>query len=303
MPLTKFICPLERIEVDFDHFEHCTAKKGRPAFPPWLANAIAIKEQSDVRHKTLDLTATRTFGCPRQVYIETQWDFSLDPSKLALRARGSAMHEIAEKYWNKEYWMTEKSDPIRMTIDGVFAGYKVSMLCDVLRRDMKEIVDMKFSMDFSVKWRDKSPNAKMEHALQLNLARHLLAQQDWATKEGYDPDDVTLTIWDHAIGYDSGPKALHAPHMSEDQMLAKVPFGGKYTVGQILEIYEWMQDEHMKMKDEGGGDEAKDRLAASLPLVGLEMMRGSKCTKYCDVEKKCSALVSKYGEPEVEFDG
>ncbi len=301
MPNTKFICPLERIEVPFDHFEHCRAKKGRPAFPPWMAKLHAEKQANDVRHSTLDLTATRTMGCPRQTFLEVKFDHAIDPNKLALRLRGTAMHEIAEKYWDKEYWYTEKSDPIRMTIDGEFGGYKVSMLCDVLRRDLKEIVDMKFPMDFSVRYRKDF--AKKEAQVQLNLARILLGQQTWAVDQGYDPDDVLLTIWDHAIGYDAGPKSLSAAHMTEAQMLATRPFGGSYTIQQILEVHAWMKSTQEDNETKGNDTtEDRERLAAALPLVGLEMMNNKKCPQYCDMEKRCTGLVAKYGEPEVEFD-
>ena len=297
MGCTKFICPIERIEVPFDHFESCRAKKGRPAFPPWMAKLHAEKTLHDVRHSTLDLTATRTMGCPRQVFLEVKYDFALDPTKLALRLRGTASHEVAEKYWDKEYWYTEKSDPVRMTIDGVFGGHQVSMLCDVLRRDLKEIVDMKFPMDFQIKYR--KDQAKLEACIQLNLARLLLGQQDWAVKEGYDPDDVLLTIWDHAIGYDAGPKALPSPHMTEERMLGTRPFGGEYTMAQIMEISAFAK----KHASSDMSDDDRDKLASSLPLVGVGQMRGSKCTKYCDREKKCLELVRTYGEPEVTFEG
>lgn len=301
MPTTKFKCPLERIEVEFDHFESCTARKGRPAFPPWMAKLHATKQANDVRHSTLDLTATRTMGCPRQTYLEVMFEHVIDPAKLALRLRGTAMHEIAEKYWDKEYWLTEKSDPVRMTIPGTLGGYTVSMLCDVLRKDLKEIVDMKFPMDFSVRYRKDT--AKLEASIQLNLARLFLGEQEWAKGEGYDPDDVLLTIWDHAIGYDAGPVALAAPHMTEDRILGSRPFGGEFTVGQILEVHAWMHAQQLK-NEEAGKDtvEARERLAASLPLVGVTMMNNKKCPQYCDMEKMCSELVRKYGEPDVEFD-
>ena len=270
MPTTKFKCPLERIEVEFDHFETCTARKGRPAFPPWMAKLHAEKQRDDIRHSTLDLTATRTMGCPRQTYLEVMFEHVIDPAKLALRLRGTAMHEIAEKYWDKKYWITEHSDPVRMTIPGTLGGCKVSMLCVVLRKDLKEIVDMKFPMDFSVRYRKDT--AKLEAQIQLNLARLFLGQQEWAEEAGYDVDDVLLTIWDHAIGYDAGPVALTAAHMTEDRILSSRPFGGEYTVGQILEVHVWMQEEQAKNERAGkDSTEARERLAASL---GQSVRRG-----------------------------
>jgi hypothetical protein len=167
--------------------------KGRPAFLPWMAKQIYEQVIGDVRHATLDLTATRCMGCPRQEYIQNKFEYVLDPTKQALRVRGTINHKGAQECLDEEYWYTELNDPVRMTIDGEFAGRKVSMKADAVKRDLSEIVDMKFPMDFSVRWRGDV--AKKEHGFQLNLARHLLGQQDWATEAGYDMETVQGRVY------------------------------------------------------------------------------------------------------------
>jgi hypothetical protein len=262
-----------------------------------MARAIAVGAENDVRHAGLDLTATRCSGCPRQTYLETQMEYRIDPSKAAVRVRGTVLHDAAARLFDPELWYTEETDPVRLTIEGEIGGYRVSMKADAIRRDLGEIVDLKFPMDFSIKWRGK-PFAAEKHIPQMNLARLLLAQQDWAVEAGYDPDAVQLTVWDHACGLNDGPVALAVKHVTEGELLEIKPGGGEYTMGQIMEVHQWMIEQH-----EGRGEdtiETREKVAASLPLIGQRMFNGKKCPQYCDVEPLCSALVGKYGEPEVE---
>jgi len=294
---------LERTNVPFDHFETCRAFKGRAAFPPWMARRIAQQIEEDVRHAGLKLTATRSYGCPRQTYIEAMMGYVIEPGKVALRARGTVLHGAAASAFDPECWYTEATDPVRMTLAGQFGGYEITMLMDALRRDMGEIVDLKFPMDFSVRYRDK-PFATEKHIPQMNIARVLLGQQEWATEAGYNPDEVLLTVWDHGCGKNDGPKALCVPHATEEAVLGMPASGGDTTIEQVLATHVWMEEQHEKAVESGGDTpEVRERVAASLPLVGVTQFGGKKCTEYCDVEPICSQLVRKYGEPEVEWEG
>lgn len=300
-PMIGFKCPLERTDVDFDHFDTCRVRMGRPAFSPWMARAIAKGAQGDIRHAGLDMTATRCTTCPRQTYIETQFDYYLDPTNAELRMRGTLLHNAAEEYFNPDVWYTEKSDPVYLTFDGVFGGHHVSMKCDALRKDLTELADLKFPMDFSVSYRDK-PWSKEKYISQMNMARILLGQQSWALDAGYNEDEVLLTIWDHAIGKKEGARAVDIPHKTEAEVLAMHPGGGEYTQEQIMAIHAYMQEEHRKMTI-ADTEEARTKIAASLPLVGPQMFGGKKCTEYCDVEPLCSRMVRQFGEPKIEFGG
>jgi hypothetical protein len=304
MPIIGFKCPQHRGQFPFDHFETCDARKhraqgreeSRPAFLPWLARAEALKIQGDVRHATLALTATRTMGCPREDYLKHCFDYYVDPEKRVSATKGTVMHDRMGAYLDPELWYSETTDPVRMTLAGRLFNRDVSMQADVLHKSLRELIDGKFPNDFQVKWRGSA--AKVEHAVQLNIGRLLLAQQKWAIDEGYDADKIMLTVWDHACGVGKdGPKPLPALHMTEAEMLAAKPFGGTTTIEEILEQRDWMVAQH---KEQADVTEAKEKTAASLPLVGETMMNGKKCTNYCDVADICGHLVRKYGRPEME---
>src|SRR5512139_3353351 len=299
MPITKFKCPVERTEVPFDHFETCDKFRGRPAFSPWMATYLAKKIQSDVRHMKLGVSASRCTACPRQTFIEHAYDYAVDPATIAVTVRGTALHEVAAKSFDTQRWYTEANDPMRMTLEGELFGTKVSALADAIKRDLTEIVDCKFPKDWSVAFRDyRKGRATPEHAIQLNVIRLLLAQQDWARKAGYDPDKVKLTIWDHGIGKASGPEPMVADHMTEAQMLAVMPWVDlrKAQAGAtVQEIVAW----HLWAKEAYETDETKrDAIAAGLPLVGRPWFNGDKCSSYCEVNHICERLVRVHGDPD-----
>lgn len=302
MPPVGFRCPLERITVGWDHFEHCTALRGRPAFPPWLARMIAERAIGDVRHAARELTATGCMSCPRQNAIARELPMYIDPAESVAAARGTALHETAARWLDPAYWYSEGNDPMRLQVHGrLFAGIygpdgiAISAQVDAIRRDMREIVDWKFPKDWSVRYRrNLGGKARPEYAVQLNIARLLLAQQDWAIAEGYDPANVMLTIWDHALGDREGPEPLDAPLLTEQEILDTTPYGDYYTVSDIVSA---TLDAHERLATVEPA--AVEQAIALIPLIGEQMMGGQKCTAYCGVNTVCDRLVRQYGRPDV----
>lgn len=312
MPQVGFICPIERTEVPFDHFDHCTAKGGRSAFPPWAGSQMAAGVLGDVRHSGIAITATGIMGCPRQRFLNMTQDYYVDPTWSFAAARGTALHSTAARHLNPEVWYSEATDPVRMELIGrlwkgqfeqdgdlvTADGVRVSALTDGIRRDMTEILDWKFPKDWSVRYRNKDGTAKPEHKVQLNEARLLLAQQEWAIKSGYDPDNVMLTLWDHALGATDGPMALSAAHMSDMDMLdMSTGPDSEYQIGEVIEqsikdYRWWLGEQESKTK------EKVEEYAASIPCMGEAKFRGTGCQKYCACRSVSAKLMRKYGRPE-----
>lgn len=311
MPIIGFVCPDSREQVPFDHFETCVhGPGGRPSFNPTFARIMAKKIQGDVRHSGLKLTITRLMGCPRATYIETQYNQYADPSNMGASSRGTALHSVFAEASDPEYWITEATDPVRLNLKGALFGGPMDMLVDVIRKDLREIQDYKFPLDWSIRYRgthfdlERSvPNSatrakirpgmpKVEYIVQLNAARLLLAQQEWAIREAYDVDGVLLTSWDFALGQGGkgGPQALPAPHLTEEEMLEIHPYGGENSIADNVHTWKVMLEHH-------AGNPDKDEHASSIPLAGETMMNGKKCTLYCESEGICSMLVRKYGRP------
>ena len=292
MPCKGFIHPLTLDNVPFDYFDTDTSLNGRPAFPPWAARFIAAKFENDVRHSTLDLTCTRCTGCPRQTFIEVLLPWWTDPSSSFVMHRGSALHEVAANNWNPATHRSEGVERATMTVAGKLFGTELSALMDcntIAGQRITELIDLKFPNDMSIRFRGNT--AKPDHAFQLNVARLLLAQNEQAVADGYDPDDVLLTIWDHACGKDAGPVPLPAAHMSEDQMLALTPGGGEWSVRNIIasvlgakEVYD--EREHTDKLKEGSLRE----LIAGMALVGRTQFNSKKCPLYCGVNGICDGI-------------
>lgn len=300
MPAIGYFCPVERKNVPFDHFDYCKAidptnpnatSGNRAAFSPWMAWYESQKIIGDTRHASLDLTATRMLGCTRRTFIEVSYDYHVDPRNRESMTRGSALHAAAARNRNPDVWITEATDPLRCTLQGKLFGKDVSAVLDCRRRDWTEIVDDKYPNDFSVMFRDKQGGrAKAEHRAQLNIIRLLAGQQDWAIAEGYNPDKVLLTLWDYAKGKASGAKALHAPHMSEEELGDFHPWGGEYSVREIVEWHAWMLAQR-------AAEVPREEIAAALPLIG-ESMPAFMCTG-CEVGHICADLARKYGKSAV----
>lgn len=310
MPVKGFICPIERTEVDFDHFDVCTAHHGRPAFPPWAASQMARNVMEDIRHSGIGLTATGTMGCPRQRFISMTQDYHIDPTWRFAAERGTALHKSAAQALNKDVWYSEANDPMRLVLNGrlwpgefdedgdvvTAEGVRVSAMVDAIRRSLTEIADWKFPKDWSVRYRNKDGTCKPEHRVQLNIARLLLAQQDWAIKDGYDPGNVMLTIWDHAIGSTDGPVPQDAAHMSDLDMLdLDTGPDSEFKIGDV--ITQTIEDSLAWKSGDLRTKEQIEKYAASIPCMAEAKYRGQGCQRYCDCSQVSAKLMRKYGRP------
>lgn len=298
MPCVGFICPATRAKVPFNHFDECEhGPKGRPAYSPFLARVAALKEAGDIRHTTLELTGTGVMSCPRAIYLTRTTPYYLNPARAAAMHRGTALHGVAAdpaRGLDPTIWSTEGTDPVRHDLRGTIGGFPISALADAWRLDLTEIADHKFPKDWSVKYRAKDGSAKPEVTAQLNIERHLMAQQTWAQEAGYDPATVRLTVFDHGIGAEEGPMAQACDHLTEDQILAIRPWGAATTIADHASLLVQIREQHEAITP--GDDAAKARLAASIPLIGQPMFKGSMCGS-CAVKEQCDSLVRQFGVP------
>ena len=321
MPVTEFIHPVSRERVPLDFFDRDTSGfKGRASWSPWAAKFVRTLIETDIRHAGIDLTATRCLGCPRQVFIESMFDYAVDPRKRYVMDRGTMMHGVAAGSWPSSYIAEHGAGKGFMTIEGELFGTKVSQLMDAVNQPdaaITEIIDLKFPNDWSTKWRAKGPFKddrqqyidavgscsnnwpKLDYAAQLNIARLLLAQQGWAKKFGYNKDTVLLTIWDHATnGTNELPIAQEVPHIAEDKLAQIKPGGGEWTVQEIVNVNVAVQEDwNAREATERAKDETKEHVASQIPLVGQQMFNGKKCIQYCDVEPICSRIAREKGLP------
>lgn len=296
MPMRGWTCPGTRLKVPLDHFDSCThGPHGRSAASPFLTTLAARNVAEDVRHSDLRLTVTGVLGCPRELYLDRTTDSWPDPNRRAVMDRGTALHGVAAVTLTPEIWSTEASDRVRHDLNGTIGEFTISALADAWRRDFTEIINFKFPLDWSVRFRSKEGVAKDDHRVQLNVERHLLAQQTWAVAEGYDPATVKLTVYDHGIGQMEGPLAQEAAHMTVEQILRHRPGGSALTFADHAGLLVQIRDEHKKLAP--GDADGQARLAAAIPLVGRPMYNGKKCESYCSMKERCDELVRQFGEP------
>lgn len=331
MPLAGWTHPITGERVPLDYFDYDVSCDGRPAFSPALARAAAVKAHGDERHRTLNLTATRCLTCPRQTFLSTLFPYYPNPRKYGLAERSTLLHEGLAKSWNPAVYFAEGRD--NTVLQGKLFGVDVSLQLDVLKfaRDVGthddpsvpprivEIGDNKFGKDWSAAYRD-SPRpgearagvAKWDHALQLNIIRLVLAQQEWALRGGYDANSVLLTIYDYAESRTDGLGVpLAAPHLSEEQLRVarpavrqsweknfdQVAFDRAATVEEIVKEHVWAQWRYSQIPEGLRRERAMvEQAVAPMALIGQRgMFNGKMCTDYCDVKDECDALVRKYG--------
>lgn len=306
MPLKGFIC-LEG-KVDASHFDHCTHRNGRTACPPWIARAAMLSQVEHAKKRRekgrtgLELSATKLTECPRAVYLKERFDYWVRPARLTMLSRGTAGHKMMMDNLDPDVWYREGYDKEALEIEGVIGGESVVVNIDALKKDISEIVDAKFRNDHSIRWR--KPDAKQGDAVQLNTARIILDQQDWAVEQGYNADAVKLTVWDHSVSKNVDPLGQVVEHMDESELLA-CKAGTTYTAtGQVKQaclydvedrmgMFKWAREEDVKSKKR----EHKEEVGASLPLVGETMYNGAACEN-CDVGEVCRELVRKFGRPD-----
>jgi hypothetical protein len=232
--------------------------------------------------------------CPRRVYLERTVKYHANPASMCAMHRGTALHGVMATTLDPEIWSTEANDPVRHDLRGTIGPYPMSALADAWRQDLTEIADAKFPKDWSVKFRSKDGRAKGEHAVQLNIERILMGQQEWANARAYDPEKVRMVIWDHGVGATEGPAELVCAKMDEGEILATRPWGSTLTIADHADLLLQIGDKH-KCIDAADG-ESRAILAASIPLVGQTMFGGNKCGG-CELKGACDALVVKYGIP------
>lgn len=324
MPVKFYVHPVTGDRVEFDAFETDElGPGGRACVAPWFARFIQDKIENDVRHKGTKLTCTSTMGCVRQFFIERLLAYGVNPQKQWLMNRGTALHKIAGASWPAN-WITEETDEEFCTVKGKLFGVELSALCDAIRVEgnrIVEIADCKFPSSYAARrntW--KEGKTKQDYVVQLNIQRLLLAQEQDKLKHmglagmEYDPDDVLLTIWDHADEF-GGPKAFACRHMTEQEMLDYKPATETnksaaltqeaLTIGENVGWWQHGQAlcDAAKITDEGDVNDPKEvatreQLANQLPLAGRMQYDGKKCSNYCDVSNICARLCRQYGEPE-----
>lgn len=324
MPILGFTCPGDDLDYDgFDHFENCEhGPRGRPAFSPWLARQIARGFIEDVRHSGLRLTTTRTMACARATYLQARTSCYVNPRDVEVMARGTAGHAAAAQQWDPAHWISEATDRVRLNVkgrlfkslvhrlgidppgtptDGLVTedGVYLDGLIDALHRPPRwEIVDLKFPKDWSISYRNKTGAAKTEHAIQLNIARLLLAQQQWAKGQGYNPETTRMTIWDHAIGRAEGCAPQAADPMTEEQILRVRP-GTTYKMVAERTVADLICDHVTTARlDQNENCKYAPVLAACIPAAGLTQFNGA-CENRCPVRAECKRLMREYGRPEV----
>jgi hypothetical protein len=325
VPLVGWIHPLtrEHVPLDYDWSEKVRdaaggidereSVNGRAPVAAWTTEYWRQREAEDVRHKEVGMSVTRFLTCPREVFLKLLLPYHENPARAFGMLRGAALHDVAAKYWPKQHYITEANHPDLLTVRGELFGVQVSGRADAARvvqgkggPRIVELLDDKYSNDSSAQFRKRDRGiARPDYMWQLNALRKLFGQQEWCVKAGYDPEDVTLTLWEYATFPGEGPEPMDAgmpgagarvPLMTDAQMLAHKPGGGQHTVAEIAAQFEAARIEYAEELNE----QDREALCSRLQLIGKSMFNSKKCLMYCAVEPVCSRLARQYGEPRVE---
>lgn len=284
MLVSALYCPCNERGNPLDHYESGACPS--PPLPlPWIASLLDAQLR-DERHRDNNITATRLLTCPRQVAIEDNIPSMLDLRQTNTPHVGTVIH--------REMAFQQSAENANVRVSGQLFGVQITGEMDVVLRNkegkVEAIEDYKFHGEVSQGFKF-SAAVDPEGAAQLNIYRMLGEQcrDDFAVKR--------MGLWHGAIvsARSKAPAWFYRPvPMLTEQNIANIkPNGAAYTVAQIVEQYAAFHRGLHALPEGLEGAEREQAVRAlikTMPLVGREMWRGSKCTTYCVVRRTCDAI-------------
>lgn len=221
MPIVKWLCSGCNSEVELDHYETNAACAGvvDPAF------AAAVLASDRERHALLpgqkpQVHVTDGLGCPRKTAILWQENVAVDPLKYCAIDRGQAMHERRYKYAPDSPGVFPE-----WAVGGTLADVPVVGRIDRMHQADSLIIDFKTPNDRGM-WERKKGGAKPEDMAQVAMYAELVEQgMGWRPEKG--------RIW-YIFG--SGHVGCDFPIQPIEEALALKPYGGEWTVAQLLQM-------------------------------------------------------------------
>lgn len=294
MPINGWICPGCRRVVGLDHFEQTGC--GQVVHPDYAA---AVLHSNDGRYTGSLATVTASLGCPRSRALENEMEVVVNPLAYNAILTGSAWDAVMEGGANFGCGEGDTANAFKVELAGVIAGVKVQGEIDRVRLVVGEdgttqltIEDHKNNNNFQAKWL-KQEGVKPENVVQTSLYAELYEQT-------FGVRPTQGAIWHHFAGAakawpDSVLMPFFYPLWELDRCLGHKPYGGEYTVGELLAQagkFEAAKQEVLA----NGGDEVQAaiiNLAKTLPLAGKSMGFGSASfCDYCQVERACTVVAT-----------
>lgn len=206
MPIIGWFCKHCRANVPLDHYDHCNS-----VHPDYAA---AILGDSSEKHRE-GVYLTSGLGCPRKGAIEKVVGSYVDPLGYNAMLGGAAWHKLMEKY-------TKQPELVEVPVAGLLGGIQVVGRVDRLRPPVW-VEDWKVGNDFAEKYVKDGPKAEV--VAQLSVYAELVEQTlGWRPTKG--------RIWNRFHGKGILPVAVELWPI--DQALGFRPFGGDYSVGELL---------------------------------------------------------------------
>lgn len=285
MPITSLWCPCVGGQVPLDHYN--TGKCPMPPAPiGWLCGVVKAA-MGDTLHCDGAMTPTRLTACPRAVLIADYEDTYLDTRSHDSMMNGTIVHEFIRANAPEGMYYPETQFPVEGHPAPMFLGVPIRGRIDLLHADMLTIEDIKTKGEYPAKKMLGKLQTEDEDTSQVNLYR-------LAVQQMFDVDARNLGVW---VGWRASARPLPdrldpsdargvaaakpawfkvpAPVRNEAWIASVKPWGGRYTVGEIFDMYGWYR------KARAGGTAHVEALA-QVPMVGETMFGGKKCSLYCD---------------------
>lgn len=255
MPISNWKCTVcHAASVPLDHF--ATTNCGLAVHPDYVA-AVLADQQDNFPDGHVRVSASA--GCPRSSAIMATEPIAADPLAFNAMMTGTGWHHLMQLHTvDKELCEVEVSG----TIDSIPMRGHIDRL---LRYDGKLVIcDWKHSNDFARKY--LKDVAKPEHIVQTSLYAELYSQQ-------FGERPTRGVNWYH---FTSSPPFVPMWYdlWTVDSCLEHKPYGGEFTVRQILHQNENFLDGRTKWE--------------KLPLVGAGFQfSGKSACDYCGVYDTC----------------
>jgi len=266
MPIIGWLCSgCGGRQVPLDHF--ATTKCGESVVHPDYAAALLADRRGHYASGVVEVS--HGLGCPRRYAIEQSEDYWIDPLQSNSALTGTAWHKMMEAN-------IDGGGKAEVQLSGVIAGIKVHGKTDRIRGCAVE--DHKHISDWNLKYIRAEP-VKPEHIAQESLYAEL------AEQSGLSRPTKGRT-WYHTTR--PGKDALVPVEnvlMTVEEALAVKPYGGSFTVHQLLRQADSTFNSTPLGPDLNYGPVSWNLL----PLAGSTMSFGSKSMcDYCQVRDICT---------------
>lgn len=284
MPLTGLVCPKCGVGVGLaeapEHLDRCGAMMAESVQA--IVNGAGNERRGRLAGISPSMVPTKS--CRREVLIQRNMDYTMNPMKIWAAEQGTTFHSALLKRGRGSEWWLEQNFPAPQHRDRadvrdregfleleLWPGVWVSTQIDKMSPDGKTLIDLKTQRPAKT---DYGPqNASSEWAFQLNLERMIIERLGLGPVE----EMWVWRLYGYAYEEDKAWRKFKIPRL-DDEVVEKVYREWAISLAERQELI--------------NNGEPIEKVIDGLPMDGREKssMKTWKCHGYCGVKGICFGI-------------